>query len=337
MKRLAYIIFILILIMSIIGIRNLVKDVWSEEANIISEEKKKILEERRKNKGQEIRKKEPAPEIAPAGPLTLETKELYKSSLNRRVEFIKNNIDKNDISISPTLEHLNLMLTPEEMLYMAPDIVEVLLEVVEKHRIAVVRSQALTQLRYLGDNSAIRRLKDLLNNEEDIAVRVYIVRTLICLNEEEGSLDILANVARKKEIDKWKVDTTSLWSGYSISQKEKALKKRKEVSIPNAALEGLAEIGTEEAKSVIREALNDENPFVRLTASRILLKFNEKSKVFPVIANIARDADMEDLARVSAIKFLGQMNEINIIESLLADENNYIRKEAEKVLQEKGK
>lgn len=272
MKNLIPIAFILILTTAILLSLSSVKAVWSQEPNVISREKQEALEEGRKGKRQEMKPDKSTPLQTPVGPLTPETIEMYKSSLAHRVEFVRDNVYKNDTSISPTLEHLNSMLTPAEMFSIAPEIVEILLDVAERHAIPIVRTQALTQLRYLGHKSASPRLKTLLPHEKDMAVKVYIARTLIRLGEKEDVLHFLKDVVTRKDIETWKLDTTGLWSGYDHSQREREEEKCREVTIPNAAIEGLAEIGTEEAKSIIKEALSDRNPSVRKKANAVLEK-----------------------------------------------------------------
>jgi len=333
MKKLILIGSIIILSVSIIRGINLVKEVWSEEVGVVSEEKKKALEEGRKGKRQEAKQKEL--KFLPLTPEMIETKERCKSSLPNRVKFIKDKIDKNDTSILSALDHLNFMLKPEEMLFITPNITEVLVDVVERHKIAIVRMAALSQIRYLSDRSSIPRLKAALYNEEDMQTKGGIAGVLVALREKEVPFSVLANAARKKDIERWKVDGTARWSGYpeGSPERKKIIKEVKNEHIPNAALKSLAEIGTEEAKSVIREALNDGNPSVRLTAARMLLKLGDKSKAFTVIAEIAQDANIENLTRISAIKLLGEMGETYIVERLLTDEDKYIRKEANEVLQ----
>lgn len=323
----------------IIASRSLIRNSWSQEAEVkeetVSEEKKEALREGKKGKRQGIDQEKLKSMLTSAGPLTPETKELYKSSLPRRVEFIKNNIYKNDRSISPILEHLNLMLTSEEMLSVAPDIVEVLLDVIERHRIAIVRMTALSQIRSLGDKSAIPRLNVALYNEEDMQTKVGIAGTLVALGEKEVPFFVLANVVRWRDVEGWKIDGTGRWSGYpeGSPKREKIIKEVKQRIIPNNALRILAEIGTGEAESVIREAINDRNPYVRFAAARIMMeKFAEKYLSFQVIADIAQDTNIENLTRATAIKLLGKMGETYILESLLNDENKYIRQNAKEAL-----
>jgi hypothetical protein len=90
--------------------------------------------------------------------------------------------------------------------------------------------------------------------------------------------------------------------------------------------------------SFTREALSVEDPETRLIAATFIM-YNRKAEeadrslALPVITEIAQDSNVNDTTRILAIKVLGRIGEIRILEGLLTDENEYIRQKAKEVLE----
>ena len=106
------------------------------------------------------------------------------------------------------------------------------------------------------------------------------------------------------------------------------------------ALIGLAKIGTEEAKSIIREALNDKNPSVRLKAAHIVTDLGEGSLVIPVLEELIKDPNVDNVksgTRSSAIfclQKIGNERAISIIrDAALNDKDKEIQKRAKEALE----
>ncbi|MFA5779818.1 MAG: HEAT repeat domain-containing protein [Elusimicrobiota bacterium] len=309
----------------------------------ISEEKKEALKRQRRLKDEQ-RVTMP---WKPGDPLTPEAKEWLRSG----VEFIKNNMSKNDriiqIQINAILGEYNLFQVtdmaadapgfpikyrsvrkPEEKLTsIAPDVVKVLVEVVKKHKNPLIRTSAVSNLKLIGEKSVIPDLITALKNEEDMLVKKRIAEVLVDLGEKEVSFSTLIDFVRRKDIEKWKVD---IEDGIAYTTRGVI-----EMSIISA-MEVLYKKGTKESKSVIREALHDKEPFVRLKAAFIMSESGEKSIAFPVIVEIARNPEVNFPERSKAIRYLeniGDKKAISIIKELVNDKNKFVREKANETLE----
>jgi len=199
-------------------------------------------------------------------------KDLWRDSVPKTIEYIKNNMDK---EFELKLLGFPGPLTTEEVLSIAPETIEVLLKVAREHHFAKHRHLAAKNLGELSHPSAIDGLKAALTEEKDIYVKVTIAHVLVACGEKETPFPILVDVVRKKDIDKWQVDTTGWVFGYRTSpgiekERRQTAEEWKEALIPCAALRALARMETEEADSIIKEALNDKNPKIRKWASLLL-------------------------------------------------------------------
>ncbi len=225
---------------------------------------------------------------------------------------------------------------------MYPQEVPVLIKMFKICKNAYVRACAIGCLGVIGEKSTIPILIEALK-DGDKGVCMAAATGLVELGKKSHPLllSVLIDTLKGKEKDKWVI---SGWGGIgTIDKKELQLLKDKRREIcRKQAIDLLVEIGSDDGKKAIKEALKDQVLLVRINASGALIKLGEDiSVVLPVLIDGLKYKD--DPLCIDASYFLeellkkGNKQAISALKEALKNENKDISEGANEILKKIGK
>ncbi|MCD4812907.1 HEAT repeat domain-containing protein [bacterium] len=203
---------------------------------------------------------------------------------------------------------------------------------------AEIRIASAKALGSIGDLKAIPVLIEALAHE-DYLTRVAAAGALVKLGKSDEAFAVLAEVAQKQNVEKWKIDVEDRVEQYSGKIKEQ---KREEyassfrnASLPRKAITHLGKIGSEQALDAVEPALYDVDEFVRLRAGGVLMESERKGKAIPVLEAIVSNPMITKSVRSAALSAIASgkgKKERAILEKYKKSSNRYLSGKAEKLI-----
>jgi HEAT repeat protein len=219
--------------------------------------------------------------------------------------------------------------------------VPLLAQILKDYPVGMARADAADALAEIGDRSAIPALLSALEGN-DIRVKTKVAIALVKFGETEAALPILIKIANKDYAAHWDIDVErDLWGRKDEGlYKTELIKKFKTEILPYQALTTLSRLNNFETTTVIENALNDHNPFIRVHAACLLSEKGKWDISLPILKQIATDETLNELTRESAIRMMAKKGDSEVrklLQDLSSDRNEYIGNKARKILSELGK